>query len=186
MRLYQEPLWQPLTRLRHAQIPEQVHCWLQDPASLTKRMQRACDGEFRVNVLRQQWDRPMLNESQVLHRPAAQYGMTREVQLLCAGRPWVFARTIIPLQTLSGSERRLMYLHDRPLGALLFADNTMRRGPVEVACLRTGDRLFTRATHGMKTPPRAIWGRRSVFYLHDKPLLVSEIFLPPILQCQCH
>jgi chorismate-pyruvate lyase len=28
--------------------------------------------------------------------------------------------------------------------------------------------------------PEAIWGRRSVFYLAHKPLLVNEIFLPGI------
>jgi len=29
--------------------------------------------------------------------------------------------------------------------------------------------------------PESVWGRRSVFYLHKKPLLVNEVFLPSIL-----
>jgi len=181
----QEPVWQPLARMRRGQIPEQVYCWLQDPASLTKRMQHACDGQFRVNVMNQRWARPMHNEAQVLRMPITQRGMTREVQLLCGDMPWVFARTIIPYKTLTGAERRLMHLRDKPLGAVLFADSSMRRGPVEVVHLRSGDRLFKRATAGLKPRPRSIWGRRSVFYLREKPLLVSEIFLPRIIKCQC-
>jgi chorismate lyase len=33
--------------------------------------------------------------------------LIREVHLLCDDRPWVFARTIIPISTLRGRERRL-------------------------------------------------------------------------------
>jgi chorismate--pyruvate lyase len=38
--------------------------------------------------------------------------------------------------------------------------------------------MFGRATRELKHRPQQIWGRRSVFRVGDKPLLVSEIFLP--------
>lgn len=138
-----------------------------------------------MRVLRQEWARPMQNESQSLHMPYGQRGTLREVQLLCGGVPWVFARTIIPYKTLTGRERRLAHLGNRPLGAVLFADRTMRRGPVQVACLQKGDAMFDWATQGLTPRPTMIWGRRSVFYLREKPLLVSEVFLPRILRCNC-
>ncbi len=49
-----------------------------------------------------------------------------------------------------------------------------------MAEIKPGQRLFHTATARLKADPPSIWGRRSVFYLHDKPLLVSEIFLPGI------
>jgi chorismate--pyruvate lyase len=127
----------------------------------------------------------MCNESQTLQMPDGQRGTLREVQLLCGGVPWVFARTIIPYKTQTGRERRLAHLGNRPLGAVLFADKTMRRGPVEVACLQKGDAMYDQATRSLSPRPASIWGRRSVFYLHDKPLLVSEVFLPRIIRCNC-
>jgi len=47
-----------------------------------------------------------------------------------------------------------------------------------LACIGSGQKLFRRATERLAQQPKSIWGRRSVFNLHDKPLLVSEIFLP--------
>ncbi|MCK5090914.1 MAG: hypothetical protein KAR30_00150, partial [Gammaproteobacteria bacterium] len=64
-----------------------------------------------------------------------------------------------------------------------FADNSMRRGELEIASIVPGQRLFDLATSGLKNKPDMIWGRRSVFYLSDKPLLVSEIFLPELTEC---
>jgi len=94
----------------------------------------------------------------------------------------VFARTIIPHATLTGEEKHLGHLQNKPLGAVLFAEPTMRRSEVEVAEIKPGQRLYHTATSRLSTNPKSIWGRRSVFYLHHKPLLVSEIFLPAIPQ----
>jgi len=113
----------------------------------------------------------------------AQRGLIREVELLCSGKPCVFARTVIPVSTRRGKQRRLTRLGSRPLGAFLFADPTMRRGPVEISRMDRQHDLFRRATAGLQRPPAEIWGRRSVFYLGGKPLLVSEIFLAPPAAC---
>ena len=54
----------------------------------------------------------------------------------------------------------------------------MRRGPVELACIRRGEQMYATAVSGLRRRPAAIWGRRSVFRVGGKPLLVSEVFLP--------
>jgi len=65
----------------------------------------------------------------------------------------------------------------------------MRRGRVELAEILPGQAVFAAATVHTRHQPAAIWGRRSVFRLSGKPLLVSEIFLPdfpaasPLLPC---
>lgn len=152
--------------------------WLFDAASLTQRLRQACQGRFQVRVVGQGHARPLRDERITLGMRDHEYGLVRMVYLLCNGQPWVFARTVIPLRTLSGAQRRLGCLGTRPLGEVLFADHSMRRSEVEVARIIPGHKVFEIASDGLAKKPQEIWGRRSVFYLQDKPLLVSEIFLP--------
>lgn len=107
-------------------------------------------------------------------------GLVRQVQLLCDETPCVYARTIIPVTTLTGRQRRLGFLGDKPLGAFLFADPGMQRGEVELARICAGQSMFAQATTGLATVPEDIWGRRSVFRVGGKPLLVTEVFLPDL------
>lgn len=110
----------------------------------------------------------------------ARSAWVREVQLLCDRQPWVYARTVVPVTTLTGAQRRLAHLGDRPLGAFLFADPSMSRGPVELAPVSSGQAMFCEAVAGLASEPGEIWARRSVFRVGNKPLLVTEIFLPPV------
>ncbi len=171
---------QTLPRFPTTSIPALYLPWLLDTASLTQRLIDACRGEFRVRVLNQAWDRPRPEEARALGLHPRGHGIVREVHLLCGGRPWVYARTILPRATLTGAERRLAHLKSRSLGAVLFADPTMHRGRTEIVRLRPADSLYALAAHGLDSPPTEIWGRRTVFRLRGKPLLVSEFFLPGI------
>ncbi|HED16076.1 MAG TPA: chorismate lyase, partial [Gammaproteobacteria bacterium] len=156
--------WRPAASYRHTSIPDELRDWLTDANSLTSRIVRQCD-HFRVQVAAQYRQRPMLSEAQNLGiRPQVQ-GLVRQVHLLCKNRPWVFARTFIPLNTLRGKERRLAYLGDRPLGAYLFARPDMHRGEIEIACIRAGQPLYEMALAGTShwtghKRPEQIWGRR--------------------------
>ncbi len=152
---------------------------------MTQRVITACGGNFRVNVLSRGWSRPALDEAQVLGVENGRSVFVRHVQLLCNERPWVFARTIIPRSTLTGHERRLARLGARPLGAALFADPTMERGDVEIVRLTPRHALFELTAANVGHAPDEIWGRRSVFRLSGKPLLVCEMFLPEICQSCC-
>lgn len=172
--------WRPARRYRRGAVSAELWDWLLDAGSLTRRLRRCCRHGFRVVVRRQVWGRPSPDERRALGMAAAERAWIREVHLLCGDTPWVFARTVLPVSSLRGRERRLSRLGNKPLGAALFADPGLRRGGVEVARLECGHALFGRA---MTTPATApIWGRRSVFRLRGRPLLVSEIFLPALLQ----
>src|SRR3569832_2502884 len=107
-------------------------------------------------------------------RPAER-ALIREVPLLCGVLLWVFVRTVMPVSSLRGRRRRLMHLGDKPLGAALFADPHLCRGALELARLRRGEVLYEQAG---SRDAADVWGRRSVFRLQGRPLLVSEIFLP--------
>lgn len=173
-----EPAWTPRSRIVRGSVPVTVLDWLLDQASLTKRLQTACAGRFRVRVLSQGWARPMLNEARALRLDPRKYAMVRQVELLCDDTPWVYARTIIPRKTLSGRLRRLTHLQSQSLGAVLFASPTMRRGEVEIANILANSKLHDLIERRGGHLPSSVWARRSVFHVHNKPLLVSEIFLP--------
>ena len=159
--------------------------WLLDASSLTRRLQQTCNGQFHVVPISQQWQRPQLNEAQALGARPHEQCFIREVHLLCENRPWVFARTVIPVRTLTGNRRRLSRLGKKPLGAVLFADPGMQRSQIEIARLEAGQVLFESAIAPLEERPSEIWGRRSAFFLDKKPLLVSEIFLPEIGYGSC-
>ncbi len=177
-----EPHWHSPDAAERRRLPAPWAAWLLDQGSLTRRLLAACHGRFRVQPLAQGWRRPLLNEAQALGMRPERHAFVREVHLLCDGRPWVYARSVIPPQTLRGDRRRLTRLGDKPLGAVLFADPGLRRSPLQVACLRPGQRLFDAACAPLAEEPASIWGRRSLFQLGGHPLLVNEIFLPALAE----
>jgi len=147
--------------------------FLLDPGSLTKKLQTASGGRFEVEVIRQELALPSRSEARLLGIPRRQRALIREVYLRGRNTRWVFARSIIPLATMTGRLRTLRQLDNRPLGALLFSDSTMTRDPMEIGHFTPGDR-----SKALCDIHDRIWGRRSLFYLDSKPLLVSEFFLP--------
>jgi len=140
-----------------------------DTGSLTKRLVKASNGEFSVRVTFQGWGYPSRDEMKVLNIPVRQKALIREVELLCFSDVWVTARSVIPNSTLSGAEKQLQFMGNRPLGAFLFKSRTMHRKPLEISM-------------PISKHLKGIYGRRSVFLLHEKPLLVSELFLPCVFE----
>lgn len=150
---------------------------LLDRGSLTQQVRAQSQQSFHVELLAQHIARPMPEEAQAIGMHRAAGAIMREVKLFADGRPLVFAHTVIPLRSVRGEYRHLLQLGNRPLGAALFSDPNIVRGPVELTCLHAGDLLWDRAVAGV-TPPDYLWGRRSAFYLAGRPILVSEFFLP--------
>ncbi len=158
--------------------------WLFDTGSLTARLIRHCQrcaaGEFRVELLQQSIRLPTLDERNVLNIRNRQHAIIREVKLYCGDAAMVYARTVIPLSTVTGKQRLYANLGNRPLGAMLFADSSMRREQMMVSSLQPGDMLYGRTGERQGK----VWGRRSVFYVGGKPLLVSEYFLPALTKAK--
>ena len=161
--------------------PAEISPWLFDQGSLTRRILLYCSKNFRVEVLSQKWQRPLLNEALRLGVHPEHHALIREVLLYCGDVPWVFARSVLPRKTLTGPRRFLGKLGNRPLGEILFSDPNIQRDALEIAEIKKGQRMYNCATQCLDNPPDYVWGRRSVFYLHKKPLLVNEVFLPSIL-----
>lgn len=170
----QEPLWLEANQYTQYQLEGNSRYWLLDEGSLTSRLIQASNNNFRVQCLRQSWQIPLPSEQRLLDLKSRQRAVVREVLLICKEQPWVFARSIIPAATLTGPLRRLHYLQNNSLGALLFSAASMKRAPFQLAKM-TGDCSYLPTEIHQS---QDLWGRRSRFLLYDKPLIVSEVFLP--------
>jgi len=169
--------WQsPQKRL----MPTELASWLTDSGSLTRRLQKHNEIDFSVQALGNSWMRPLPDECRLLNIPMTQMSYQREVQLMDGKQANVYARTVIPLATFQAMKHRFNSLGTKPLGELLFTDPSVKRGPIEVACLKPGQWLYEMALLEQDDRPDRLWGRRSYFYLGGKILLVNEIFLPTL------
>lgn len=178
------PLWLTIDSMVSSSIPVNISVWLLDNSSLTLRVKNHCLnhdlGCFSVNVLSQGILRPSADEIQRLKLDSDQDALIREVLLFCGKSSLIYARTVIPSQTLTGEQKQLAELGNRPLGEFLFSQPDMQRDAIEVAALGRGHQLFDSAVIHIDSNPEEIWARRSVFRLKHKPLLVAEVFLPDI------
>ncbi len=163
--------WHPARQFLHTAVPTTLRPWLLAEGSLTQLLIAASSGEFRVERVLQQWQRPTLSEARLLNLDPTQHALIREVILWGCGEPWVYARSVIPAQTLRGDLRRLRTLRNSSLGALLFRFPQLQRTPFELAAVDT---------HVMPTPLQSsntLWARRSRFSVDERALIVGEIFL---------
>lgn len=170
--------WRTRKQCLSKHIPASIADLLYDSSSLTARLIDKCKGRFHVKVLSETRATATPDEIKALHMSSRRYALIRQVLLCCDNQPWVYARTVIPLHSLRGPLRHLAQLGNRPLGAVLFADKTMRRGAMEVTSLGFGHPCYELTGYRGE---EMIWGRRSRFWLSGHPLLVSEFFLPTLI-----
>ena len=174
---YTKLKWRKQKQCVHNNIPDDIYHWLFDTGSLTEKIIKSCSGTFSIQLLSQKRTSPTPDEIQVLGLRYRSHALIRQVILSCDNKPWVYARSVIPITTLTGPLRRLSHLGDKPLGAVLFSDRSIARGKVEVTVISPGQENYKWT--GIKKN-HLIWGRRSIFYKSRKKLLVSEFFLPDI------
>lgn len=165
--------WRPWQRFRREQLPPALRPWLLAEGSLTQHLIEAADGDFRVQLLRQDWQRPTVSERRLLGLDTRALALVREVVLRGAGQPWVYGRSIIPAASLQGELRRLKRLRESSLGSLLFRYPQLRRTPFELAAIDGASQLPAALRCEAK-----LWARRSRFSLGGQALVVSETFLP--------
>lgn len=175
-----EPIWRDGAGYFLGLAPPSIQDWLIDRNSLTRRLRAKAGSSFAVRVLTQQWRKPLLSEADSLGIPFDRLVFVRQVLLLVDSKPCVFARTVIPSYVARGRLRGLTQLGARPLGEVLFSTPGMRRGAIEITCLTPAHEIYAQAARDTAVASgQPIWGRRSVFYLYNCPLLVNEFFLPP-------
>lgn len=165
--------------------PPQPGCpyrhWLTGQGSLTRRIQARCRA-FSVRHVTQRFGKSVQDEAECTGLQPRQYALLREVFLYCGETPVVFAHSVLPKSSLRSTWYGLGSLGNKPLGAALFSTPRIKRTPLEFKKLSPRHPLYHRACRLLPRKPAHLWARRSLFHLHGKPILVTEVFLPAILE----
>lgn len=156
------PRWSRRNHQHPFALSAQWRDWLFERHSLTARL-KTLHPNFRVKLLSEYYGKPTPLEQTELKLSATQGVWVREVILMLADKPVVYARTAIPFNSLTGDERRLQYLGERSLGSYLFKQSSLQRGQLKASRCIDNNLGLT-------------WSRRSIFRVHGKPLMVSEAF----------
>jgi chorismate lyase len=174
-----EPVWHEHRRGSQHHLPEAVQSWAYEAGSLTQRLRDYYGNTIVVSILFHQWRTPFLSERKQLQLPLHRYGLIREVTLHKNGNPLLLARTIIPEETIKVAHRNLSHLGTRPLGEVIFSYPDLERITMDLTLIEPA--AWTSKVQKDANISQPIWGRRTVYAIQERPMLVSEFFLPEIL-----
>lgn len=166
--------WQEAQSVKNCS--QQVLSWLLDESSLTKKLEQYCQ-TFKVQVRQQITTNAEITPLSP-HFSNARKILVREVFLYCDQQAHVFAQTEIPSDTLSDSQQALAHIGSESLGRFLFQNTSLKRGTIEIAEFKSGSLIHQLCQTLAQNCDHSLWARRSIFYIENKPLLVSEVFLP--------
>jgi chorismate--pyruvate lyase len=170
--------WLDAAGLVRAGVPAPQRAWLEWSDLLTAALRRASGPGFRLTLLR---ERPVVLEPQERARMGGADGraFAREIVMGDDSCAYVFARTLVPEQTLS-AHPWLGSLGEASLGERLRQDGQPRREPFRFLLLDAADPWLGSLRVEARSP---VWARHSVFRLAGGPLSVLEAFLPDIARC---
>ena len=134
-----------------------------DEGSLTQQLIEVSKGRFRVHTAEQTWRNVQVTDLRKLFGPVAPSHefWSRKSVLLCDRKPAVLAHSLMPAHASKSALGRVLDLGEQPLGGFLFSQSGLKRDFFQLA----------QSKHGY-------WGRRSIFHLDSKPIIVAEFFLP--------
>ena len=175
-----QALWH--THVNALNAPAGMRPWLTAGGSLTARL-TAHSQSFRVQRLHQRTALCLADEARMIgmRRPGRVW--EREVLLRCDGAPVVFAHTVVPMSATAADWPLFNALGERSLGSTLFYDPLVSRGALEFARIRAGHPLMQRARAALGAGEHTVlYARRCLYRRHRGTLLVTEVFLPAVLE----
>lgn len=159
----------------------QIRGWLQNSGSLTRHIQQRCN-DFHVEPVFQSLATACNDELAVLKLRPGELAHVREVYLYCGKVPVVFAHSVVARKNLRGAWYGMSKLGNKSLGTMLFTNPAIKRTPLRFRKLNPTHPLFYRACKNIQVTPDKLWARRSLFALGGRPILVTEVFLPAVLE----
>jgi chorismate lyase len=154
--------------------------WLLHSGSFMRRLADHGVDNAQIQVLKEGWGLPSLQEQRMLQLPFRTFVWMREVVIQSSDTIWMFARTVIPRVTLSGKERELQHLKTRSLGSVLFRYPDLERSEFDYFILGAEKKLEREVAKYVTIPDEGLWSRRSVFTLQKKSVLLTEVFFPEV------
>ena len=178
-----QALWHPHANAVNASAA--MRRWLTAGGSLTARLM-AHSRAFRVQRLHQRAALCLHDEFRAVGMARVGRVWEREVLLRCDGVPVVFAHTVVPMTATATDWPLFSALGERSLGSTLFKDPMVTRAKLEFARIRPGHPLMARACAALGLVPgeQTLYARRCLYRRHQGTLLVTEVFLPSVLDLQ--
>lgn len=168
------------------QIPAAIRTCLLDASSTTRRFRAIGGSSFIVQVLKQAWQQILLCERKLLKQRIRRLALVREVIIHCNGQPWMFARAVFPEHTVSGKTKYIHYfLDERPLGDLLYREPHLQRSAFELAQVTVHSTEYPALALFKEVIQENLWARRSLFMVKHKPILLTEVFMPALIDYYC-
>ena len=161
--------------------------WLMRPQVISTAFQLHSHDKVYVRVLEERRTMPLSDEIAYLKAHDAKLGLpwVRQVYLCSGAQPWSFARVVVPETTYLKHQQAFDTLGDKFLGEnLLYGRPNVRRDPFEYIGIDRQSPWFILAGQGMAHPltETLLWGRRSLFWIGEDPLLVGELFFDTLPQ----
>ena len=141
-------------------VPANILDWLLELGSMTKRFEQHSQQVTVIPYLECYVSQDKLSADEVQSLPKSQRYWVREVVMYGDGIPWLLGRTVIPEETLTDDDQQLVDIGRMPLGRDLFSRDSLTRDYIHIGSCANR------------------WVRCSRLRLSDKPLLLTEIFLP--------
>jgi chorismate--pyruvate lyase len=164
--------------------PAALRHWLTGGGSLTAKL-KAHSVAFRVQKLHQDPALCLADEAHAIGLHRSSRVVEREVLLRCDGVPVVFGHTVVPTTATASDWPAFSALGEKSLGSTLFGDPQVHRGALEYARLRATHPLAMRACAAagiVLLDGEMLYARRCLYRRHRGVLLVTEVFLPHVLE----
>ena len=154
--------------------------FLFENGSLSRLIQDRFKRKLHIDLINESWSTAMTYEKKLLSLRNYEIIFARESYLSCNNKKLVYARTVIPRKTLNAQNHTLTRLGQKPLGGILFNNNKIFRENIKYAKLPLHNELHNKAKKNCNIYSD-LYGRQSIFYVKNKPLLLIEVFLPDIM-----
>ena len=151
--------WMSETKSLEVQNKE-ILSWLNESGSITSRIKSFSD--FKLKLLR---DSPGEVDAAVDDLIISNYkeNNIREVLLYSDEEPLIYAKSIIPLETIRLGLGVLGNLKENPLGDILFSNPEIKKEYMLFARFESNEKIF--------------YGRKGIYSVKGFPFSVCEIFL---------
>ena len=138
----------------------EILSWLNEPGSITSRIKSFSN--FRLKLLKDGPGEVDATEDDLIISNYEENNI-REVVLYSDEEPLIYAKSIIPLETIRLGLGVLGNLKENPLGDILFSNTEIKKKYMLFAKFQSNEKIF--------------YGRKGIYTVKGYPFSVCEIFL---------
>ena len=139
---------------------DEILSWLNENGSITSRIKLFSN--FRLKLLRDGPGKVDASEDDLIISNYKENNI-REVVLYSDEKPLIYAKSIIPVETINLGLGLLGNLKENPLGDILFSDPEIEKKHMLFAKFQSNEKKF--------------YGRKGIYAVKGYPFSVCEIFL---------